>query len=142
MRFITSLLIPLFAAFAAASTILPRIETIPAGTIKAPISGTVPNLMWLLDFAPTDANLNSTGQIPDAIYFFGAYDIGNFGDPARGPLPPATLTMPDISDFTAGTDLFLAVVETAPFQTCPPGNNIPAKYGVTSTSWSLERLVV
>jgi hypothetical protein len=107
MRFITSLLIPLFAAFAAASTILPRIETIPAGTIKAPISGTVvscgesfpfsyqnrnfceavdsPISVWLLDFAPTDANLNSTGQIPDAIYFFGAYDIGNFGEPvSRG----------------------------------------------------------
>jgi len=88
--------------------------------------------VWLLDFAPTTANLNSTGQFPNAAYYFGAFLIGNFGlGPIGSPLPPATLTMPDLSEYAVGSAMYIAVVETA--NNCPPGNQ-PLQYGMTSTS--------
>jgi hypothetical protein len=93
--------------------------------------------VWLLDYAPTTANLNSTGQFTDAAYYFGPYLIGNFGKrlifaewifgaqkntglPPIGPtpVPPATLTMPDVSAYPVGSEMYLAVVETA--NNCPP----------------------
>ncbi|KAJ6577537.1 hypothetical protein B0H19DRAFT_985144 [Mycena capillaripes] len=152
MRFSASLLAPLFAAVALAAPNVPRVISTNHGTIAHPTSGTVltsgatfsfsyqdsnwceggytPITVWLLDSAPTTANLNSTGQFPDATYYFGAYLIANFGLPAMNPVPPATLTMPDVSGFAVGSAMYLAVVETA--NNCPPGNQ-PAQYGMTST---------
>ncbi|KAJ7760643.1 hypothetical protein DFH07DRAFT_771726 [Mycena maculata] len=155
MLFSTSLLAPLFAVLAAASPLnLPRVISPNHGTIVEPTSGTVvasdtafpftyqdsnwceggytPITVWLLDYAPTTDNLNATGQFLDATYYFGAYLIGNFGLGPIGPElpPPATLTMPDVSELPVGSDVYLAVVETA--NNCPPGNQ-PLEYGLTST---------
>ncbi|KAJ7163881.1 hypothetical protein C8R43DRAFT_989059 [Mycena crocata] len=152
MRFSTSLLLPLFTAFAVASPLSPRVITAHHGTISQPTKGFVaasgaavpfsygdsnwcqggytPITVWLLDSEPTTTNLNATGQFPDATYYFGSYLMGNFGLPPIGnPVPPATLTMPDVSGFVTGSELYLAVVETA--NNCPPGNT-PAQYGMTS----------
>ncbi|KAJ6577149.1 hypothetical protein B0H19DRAFT_1118336 [Mycena capillaripes] len=153
---ISPILVSLFAVLAAAVPNRPRTFFTPPGTIVKPTTGTVvtsgeslpfsyqnrnwceavhsPISIWLLDFQPTDGNLNMTGQFPDATitHFFGAYDIGNFGDPALGPLPPATLIIPDVSGFPVGSDLYLAVVETSPAGSCPTGS-FPAEYGLTST---------
>ncbi|KAJ7476602.1 hypothetical protein FB451DRAFT_1010213, partial [Mycena latifolia] len=68
--------------------------------------------VWLLNFCAP--NLNAMGQFPT----FGAYLIGNFGLPPIGkPVQPATLTMPDLSAYTPGSDMYLAIVETA--NNCP-----------------------
>ncbi|KAJ7082870.1 hypothetical protein B0H15DRAFT_851797 [Mycena belliarum] len=149
------LLTPLFAAFAAAAN-LPRVTTSNHGTITQPPAqthvssgasipfsyqdsnwcegGYSPISVWLLasSSAPTTANLNASGKLPesDATYYLGAFTVPNFGLPANGnTLPPASLTVPDVSGYASGSDLYLAVVETA--NTCPPGNQ-PAQYGMTS----------
>ncbi|KAF8207023.1 hypothetical protein K438DRAFT_1962660 [Mycena galopus ATCC 62051] len=153
MRF-SVVLAPLFAAFAAAAN-LPRTISTNHGTLTAPATGTVvtsgqsfsfnyedsnwceggytPITVWLLDYAPTTANLNATGQFSDATFYFGKYFIGNFGlGPIAGdPVPPSTLTMPDVSAYAIGSTMYVAVVETA--NTCPPGNQ-PAQYGMTANS--------
>ncbi|KAJ6553585.1 hypothetical protein DFH09DRAFT_1166947 [Mycena vulgaris] len=145
MFFRTLLLAPLLAAFAAAAN-LPRVITSHHGTITQPTSGLVagsgasipfsyqdsnwcqggytPITVWLLDFAPTTDNLNATGQFPDAAYYFGTYFIGNFGllPIAGNPVPPATFTLPDLSEYAVGSEMYLAVVETA--NTCPPVSSI------------------
>ncbi|KAJ6549471.1 hypothetical protein B0H10DRAFT_1713642, partial [Mycena sp. CBHHK59/15] len=128
------------AAFTVAAPNQPRVISANHGTITAPTSGATvtsgasvsftyqdsnwceggysPITVWLTDYAPTTDTLNSTGQFTDATYYFGAYLIGNFGLPPIGdPVPPATLTMPDISSYTSGSDMYLAVVETA--NNCP-----------------------
>ncbi|KAJ7432524.1 hypothetical protein B0H11DRAFT_2125805 [Mycena galericulata] len=152
MRFTTSLL-PLFAAFAAALPNEKRIIVTEHGTITAPTAetavtssasfpfsyqdsnwcegGYTPITVWLTDYAPTTANLNATGQFTDATYYFGPFLIGNFGLPPIGPTlpPPATLTAPDVSSLAVGSEVYLAVVETA--NNCPPGNQ-PLEYGLTS----------
>ncbi|KAJ7470774.1 hypothetical protein FB451DRAFT_321232 [Mycena latifolia] len=156
MRFSALLLAPLLAAFAAASAVPHIARTIVSnhGTITQPTAGLeissaasipfsyqdsnwceggyTPITVWLLDFAPTTANLNATGQFVDAAYYFGPFLIGNFGLPPIGPtpVPPATLTMPDLSEYAPGSAMYLAVVETA--NNCPPGNQ-PLQYGMTST---------
>jgi uncharacterized protein YraI len=101
MRFSAPLLASLFAAFAAAAPNLPRVISPNHGTITQPTAelvvtsgesfpfnyqdsnwcegGYTPITVWLLDYAPTTANLNSTGQFSDAAYYFGPYLIGNFG---------------------------------------------------------------
>ncbi|KAJ7690049.1 hypothetical protein B0H17DRAFT_936426 [Mycena rosella] len=153
MHFSALLLAPVLAAFAAAAPNFPRVISSSHGTIKQPTAETAvtsgasipfsyqdsnwceggysPITVWLLDYAPTTANLNSTGQFSDATYYFGAFLVGNFGlGPIGNPVPPATLTMPDMSAFVSGSDMYLAVVETA--NNCPPGNQ-PLQYGMTST---------
>ncbi|KAJ7503556.1 hypothetical protein B0H11DRAFT_1986057 [Mycena galericulata] len=155
MRFTTSLVVPLFAAFAAALPNQKRVIVSEHGTITAPTAetavsssaafpfsyqdsnwcegGYTPITVWLTDYAPTTANLNATGQFTDATYYFGSFLIGNFGlQPIVGanPPPPATLTAPDVSSLAVGSDIYLAVVETA--NNCPPGNQ-PLQYGLTST---------
>ncbi|KAJ7746286.1 hypothetical protein B0H16DRAFT_1556894 [Mycena metata] len=153
MRFSTSLLVPVFAALALAA---PNVRTISQnhGTIVEPTSGLVPTTdgslpfsyqdsnwceggytpisVWLLDYAPTTANLNATGQFTNADYFFGSFLIANFGLPplSGSQSPPTSLTLPNLSQYAAGSSLYIAVVETA--NTCPPGN-VPAQYGLTST---------
>ncbi|KAJ7215700.1 hypothetical protein B0H12DRAFT_354417 [Mycena haematopus] len=153
MRFSVALLTPLFAAFAAAAN-LPRVISPNHGTLTAPTTGTVvtsgatfpfnyqdsnwceggytPITVWLLDYAPTTANLNATGQFSDAAFYFGPFLIGNFGLPPIGPtpVPPSTLTLPDVSAYPVGSEMYVAVVETA--NNCPPGNQ-PLQYGLTST---------
>ncbi|KAJ7036850.1 hypothetical protein C8F04DRAFT_1094584 [Mycena alexandri] len=153
MRFSTSLLVPCFAALALAVPNVPRVISSNHGTIVEPTSGVVattegslpfsykdsnwceagysPISVWLLDYAPTTANLNATGQFTDAAYYFGAFLIGNFGLPplSGSPSPPTTLTLPDLSQYGAGSSMYIAVVETA--TTCPPGNQ-PAQYGLAS----------
>ncbi|KAJ7672247.1 hypothetical protein DFH06DRAFT_926012, partial [Mycena polygramma] len=131
---------------------VPRVISSSHGTITQPTGGTVatsgstipfsykdsnwceggysPITVWLLDYAPTTANLNSTGQFPDAAYYFGPFLINNFGLPPMNPVAPATLSLPDLSAYTAGSEIYLAVVESA--NTCPPGNQ-PTQYGMTST---------
>jgi hypothetical protein len=101
MRFISSALFPLFAVLAAALPNQPRTISANHGTIAAPTSGTpiasggpfpfaysdsnwchggyTPISVWLTSYAPTTANLNSTGQIPDATYYFGTFLVANFG---------------------------------------------------------------
>ncbi|KAK7032756.1 hypothetical protein R3P38DRAFT_3352079 [Favolaschia claudopus] len=147
------LLTSLFAAFAAAVPNVPRVISSNHGALTAPLTGTLvapgetfsfayqdsnwceggytPITVWLLDYAPTTANLNATGQFTDATYYFGPFLIGNFGLPPIGPnpVPPSTLTMPDLSSRAAGSELYVAVVETA--NNCPPGNQ-PLQYGLTS----------
>ncbi|KAJ7220229.1 hypothetical protein GGX14DRAFT_354749, partial [Mycena pura] len=94
--------------------------------------GYSPISVWLLDVPPTTANMNSTGQFPDAYYYFGAFVLGNFGLPPNGnPVPPATLPMPNLSAYRAGSEMYLAVVETA--NNCPPGNT-PPQFGMTFTT--------
>ncbi|KAJ6468313.1 hypothetical protein C8R45DRAFT_1018268 [Mycena sanguinolenta] len=153
MRFSAALLAPVFAAFAAAANV-PRVISSNHGTITAPTTGTIitsgqtfpfgyqdsnwceggytPITVWLLDYAPTTANLNATGQFDDAAFYFGPFLIGNFGLPPIGsdPPPPSTLTTPDVSAYAIGSEMYIAVVETA--NTCPPGNQ-PAQYGMTAT---------
>jgi hypothetical protein len=102
MRFSLALLAPLFAGFAASAVNVPRVITTNHGTLTAPTIGTLvssqqtfpfsykasdwcqdgysPITVWLLDYAPTTANLNATGQFTDAAYYFGAFLIGNFGE--------------------------------------------------------------
>ncbi|KAJ7183276.1 hypothetical protein C8R46DRAFT_1066451 [Mycena filopes] len=153
MLFSTSLLVSLFATCALAINV-PRVITTHHGTIVQPTSGLVatsgapvpfsyadsnwceggytPITVWLLDYAPTTANLNATGQFTDAVFYYGSFLIGNAGLPplSGSPSPPTTLAMPDISQYGSGASVYLAVVETA--NTCPPGNQ-PAQYGMTST---------
>jgi len=158
MYFSKALVLSAFAAISAASpTILPRQVTGNHGTIVSPVSettvssgesfpfsyadsnwcedGYTPLTVWLTDYAPTTANLNSTGQFPDGEYFyyFGEYLQGNFGLPplSGSTPPPSTLTTPDISAYTVGTALYLAVVETA--TDCPPRNQ-PPQYGLATTA--------
>ncbi|KAJ7056717.1 hypothetical protein C8F01DRAFT_1372694 [Mycena amicta] len=91
---------------------------------------------WLLDYAPTTANIDSTtGLFSNEVYQFGSYLIGNFGlspIPGSNPPPPSTLTVPDLSSlgYAPGASMYLAVVETA--TSCPPGVNIPPQFGLTS----------
>ncbi|KAJ6483830.1 hypothetical protein C8R47DRAFT_1281381 [Mycena vitilis] len=151
MRFSSLLTATLFAAFASAANV-PRVISSAHGTITQPTSGLVatsgsaipfsykdsnwceggysPITVWLLDYAPTTANLNSTGQFPDAVDCFGSFLVNNFGLPPMNPVAPATLSLPDLSAYTAGSEMYLAVVESA--NTCPPGNT-PTQYGMTST---------
>ncbi|KAJ7457360.1 hypothetical protein FB451DRAFT_1047454, partial [Mycena latifolia] len=76
--------------------------------------------MWLSEAEPS--GLNATGSLPDGTYieYFGRYLIANFGLSAIEPIPPANLTIPDISDYPSGSILYFTVVETAPANACPP----------------------
>ncbi|KAJ7328714.1 hypothetical protein DFH08DRAFT_633147, partial [Mycena albidolilacea] len=98
--------------------------------------GYTPITIWLSATAPT--SLNATGQLPEGTYiqYFGEYLIGNFGlAPLPGhPVPPTSVTIPDISGYSAGSTLFLSVVETAQAGECPPGNGVPAQYEFTTVS--------
>ncbi|KAJ7024058.1 hypothetical protein C8F04DRAFT_1303384, partial [Mycena alexandri] len=88
--------------------------------------GYTPITVWLSASAPT--SLDSSGNLPAGTFIeeFGSYLIANFGEfPAIGlphfPRPPPTsLVIPDISSYSAGTDLYLTVVETNQAGTCPP----------------------
>ncbi|KAJ6583885.1 hypothetical protein DFH09DRAFT_1143707 [Mycena vulgaris] len=123
MRFSAIFLAPLVAVFAAAANV-PRLPGLQL------VRGRTPITVWLLNYAPTTANLNATGQFTDATVYYGAFLIGNFGLPPIGnPVPPTTLTMPDVSGFAVGSEMYIAVVETA--NNCPPGNQ-PLQYGLTS----------
>ncbi|KAJ7929756.1 hypothetical protein B0H13DRAFT_2180992 [Mycena leptocephala] len=155
MHFLLSIVAALagFSAVTAAPNVVKR-----AGSITAPASGTsiatgdsipfnyidsnwchegyTPITVWLSDSAPT--GLNATGELPEGTYidYFGEYLIPNFG---LGPLPgstvpPTSLTIPDISGYSAGSPLYLTVVETALAGTCPPGNGVPAQYQFATVS--------
>lgn len=114
--------------------------------------GYTPITIWLSDSAPT--GLNATGELPEGTYidYFGEYLIPNFGMSCvkltshefvhssfryplgLGPLPgstvpPTSLTIPDISGYSAGSPLYLTVVETALAGTCPP-----VRFSVNSAS--------
>ncbi|KAJ7812834.1 hypothetical protein B0H13DRAFT_2470227, partial [Mycena leptocephala] len=99
--------------------------------------GYTPITIWLSQAAPT--GLNATGDLPDGTYleYFGRYLITNFGLPVRQPLPPTSLTIPNISNFSVGSMLFLSVVEEAQPGTCPGGVSQPAQYEFTSVSLSV-----
>ncbi|KAJ7641773.1 hypothetical protein FB45DRAFT_1054202 [Roridomyces roridus] len=96
--------------------------------------GYTPITIWLSESAPTA--VNSTGQLSPGTYieYYGQYLINNFGLPVMQPVPPASLTIPDISAYGAGSSLFLTTVETALFGTCPGGVSQPAQYRFTSVS--------
>ncbi|KAJ7653371.1 hypothetical protein B0H17DRAFT_397173 [Mycena rosella] len=83
--------------------------------------GYTPITLWLSDAAPT--GLNATGDLPDGTYiaYFGRYLIANFGIPAMQPVPPTSVTIPDISCYPAGSTLYFSVVEEAQEGTCPGG---------------------
>ncbi|KAE9399801.1 hypothetical protein BT96DRAFT_820107 [Gymnopus androsaceus JB14] len=75
--------------------------------------------VWLTDYAPTTANLNSTGEFDqgDYTYYFGSYLIANFGLPPLPPdggfiSPPTSLVMPELPSLVSGEEVYLAVVET------------------------------
>ncbi|KAF8197734.1 hypothetical protein K438DRAFT_1824568 [Mycena galopus ATCC 62051] len=97
--------------------------------------GYTPITVYLSDAAPT--GLNATGGLADGTYMasFGPYLIPNYGlAPLAGSVvPPQNLTIPDLSAFTAGSALYLTVVETAVAGTCPPGDQ-PAQYQYTTTA--------
>lgn len=91
------------AAFAAISVATPTILSRQVGSIVSPASGTTVTsgetfpfsyqdsnschdgysaiTVWLTDYAPSTANLNSTGEFPagEYFYYFGEYYIPNFG---------------------------------------------------------------
>ncbi|KAG7090241.1 hypothetical protein E1B28_011840 [Marasmius oreades] len=142
-------------AFAAPSSIEQRQVNSNHGTIVTPTSGSSllsggtfdfkyiqsdwchdgysPVDVYLTSFAPTAANLNSAGGFSegDYTYFFGSFLAANFGLPVITPAVPTSLTLPALNGISAGSQLFLAVVETA--RSCPPGN-VPPQYGLTSTA--------
>ncbi|KAJ7457352.1 hypothetical protein FB451DRAFT_1098067 [Mycena latifolia] len=94
--------------------------------------GYTPITMWLSEAAPT--GLNATGDLPDGTYieYFGRYLIANFGLPTLQPVPPSSITIPDISSYPTGSSLYFTVVETAQEGTCPGGVNHPAEYQFTT----------
>ncbi|KAJ7102738.1 hypothetical protein C8R44DRAFT_887483 [Mycena epipterygia] len=93
--------------------------------------GYTPITVWLSTSAPT--GVNATGGLPSGTYieYFGKYLIANFGLSPMQPVPPTSLTIPDISSYPSSSTLYLSVVETALAGTCPPGNQ-PAQYRFTS----------
>ncbi|KAJ6542087.1 hypothetical protein DFH09DRAFT_1174604 [Mycena vulgaris] len=90
--------------------------------------GYTPITMWLSEAAPT--GLNATGDLPEGTYiaYFGRYLIANFGLSTMQPVPPTSVTIPDISSYPAGSTLYFTVVETALAGTCPGGVNHPPEY--------------
>ncbi|KAJ7450042.1 hypothetical protein B0H11DRAFT_2078207 [Mycena galericulata] len=99
--------------------------------------GYTPITIWLTASEPT--GLNATGGLEGSyIDYYGQYFIANFGLPTLQPVPPTSLTIPDISSFTAGSTLFLSVVEEAQPDTCPGGVSQPAQYEFTSVPLTVE----
>jgi len=90
--------------------------------------------VWITDYAPTTANLNSTGEFDVYSYYYGAYLIPNFGlsELSGYSLPPSSLVLPEMSGIVSGDEVYLAVVETG--AACPPGVDIPPQYRVTDAS--------
>ncbi|KAJ7800626.1 hypothetical protein B0H14DRAFT_3490481 [Mycena olivaceomarginata] len=84
--------------------------------------------------APTA--LNATGGLPEGTYieYYGNYLEDNFNIRPLPPVPPTSLTIPDISSYPTGSNLFLSVVEEALPGTCPGGVSQPAQYEFTSVS--------
>ncbi|KAJ7765112.1 hypothetical protein B0H14DRAFT_3510258 [Mycena olivaceomarginata] len=127
-----------------------------AGTIDAPTAGTSistgssipfgygaanwchngysPITIWLSGTVPTA--LNATGGLPEGTYieYYGNYLEDNFNIGPLPPVPPTSLTIPDISSYPTGSNLFLSVVEEALPGTCPGGVSQPAQYEFTSVS--------
>ncbi|KAK7434638.1 hypothetical protein VKT23_020104 [Stygiomarasmius scandens] len=101
-------------------------------------NGYTPIGVWLTDYQPTTADVNTTTGVFDEgkfAHFFGNFLVPNFGLPVLtgSTPPPSSLTLPDMSgSFAEGSELFLAVVETA--NSCPPGVGVPPQYGLTGTS--------
>ncbi|KAF9259853.1 hypothetical protein L218DRAFT_873613 [Marasmius fiardii PR-910] len=82
--------------------------------------GYSPVSIYLTSYAPTNANLNSTGGLSDGdyTYFFGDFFAANFGLPNISPAVPSSLTLPALNGVADGSQLFIAVIETA--RDCPP----------------------
>ncbi|KAJ8077767.1 hypothetical protein AAF712_009029 [Marasmius tenuissimus] len=123
------------------------------GTISAPSSGSLvssgsqfdfhyiqsdwchdgysPFTVWLTNYAPSTANVNSTGGFSEGDYthFFGQFLAANFGLPPMSPVPPASLTLPAMKDIAQGAQLYVSVIETA--RDCPPGG-VPPQYALTT----------
>ncbi|KAJ7678350.1 hypothetical protein B0H17DRAFT_1015591 [Mycena rosella] len=94
--------------------------------------GYTPITLWLSETAPT--GLNDTGSLPEGTYieYFGRYLIANFGLSALQPVPPTSVTIPDISSYPSGSTLYFSVVEEALEGTCPGGVSHPAEFQFTS----------
>ncbi|KAJ7102726.1 hypothetical protein C8R44DRAFT_945474 [Mycena epipterygia] len=134
MRFLSTCVVALAGLVAAApnakrsvveptaSTSITSGESIPFNYVDSNWchAGYSPITIWLSASAPT--GVNSTGGLPEGTYieYFGEFLIANFGLTPMQPVPPTSLTIPDISSHPAGSTLFLSVVETAPAGTCPP----------------------
>ncbi|KAJ7717795.1 hypothetical protein B0H16DRAFT_1243123, partial [Mycena metata] len=73
--------------------------------------GYTPITVWLSASQPT--SLDSNGNLPAGTFIeeFGSYLIANFGLAPLPTPPPTSLVIPDISSYSAGTDLYLTVVE-------------------------------
>ncbi|KAJ6579383.1 hypothetical protein B0H10DRAFT_2198706 [Mycena sp. CBHHK59/15] len=97
--------------------------------------GYTPITVWLSESVPT--SLNSSGELPEGTYieYYGQFLIPNFGLPPLPPTAPATITIPDISSYSSGSDLYVSVVETA--NTCPPGNQ-PPQYEYSTVAVTVE----
>ncbi|KAJ7722655.1 hypothetical protein DFH07DRAFT_971838 [Mycena maculata] len=102
--------------------------------------GYTPITIWLSQSAPTA--LNSTGGLDPGTFieYYGQFLINNFGPPlpVLQPVPPTSLTIPDISSFAVGSSLFLTVVEEALPGTCPGGVDQPARYDFATVSLTVE----
>ncbi|KAJ7059725.1 hypothetical protein C8F01DRAFT_1084855 [Mycena amicta] len=107
-----------------------------AGTIRAPAAGTTISSGATIPFDFADGSspcmegytpifvyltpqanpaLNATGGVEGEVtQYYGEYLIAHFGLGPLGngpPPPPANLTIPDISSFASGSQLYLTVVE-------------------------------
>ncbi|KAI0697172.1 hypothetical protein BC835DRAFT_1270857 [Cytidiella melzeri] len=69
--------------------------------------------------APTVADLDSNGDVPNALASWGDYTVANFGLTPLGTQPPSSLEMPSLDDIDTSdcVPMFITVVET--FNGCP-----------------------
>ncbi|EKM60682.1 uncharacterized protein PHACADRAFT_246750 [Phanerochaete carnosa HHB-10118-sp] len=151
MYFLTAVL-PLFAALAPVFS-APLTESPFMGTIATPASNTplsantafpfgynVDNWceegynnfkVFLTETAPTIDDVDSTGDIQNALYSFGQFTVANFGLPPSGTPPPSSLVVPDIGAEGPG---FLAVVQI--FTSCP--GDVTQEIGIASVLVSMQ----
>jgi len=151
MYFIAAVL-PLFAAlapvFSAPVTESPFMGTIATPASDAPLSANVAfpftyNVdnwceegynnfkVFLTQDEPTIDDVDSTGDIPTALYSFGEFTVANFGLPQSGTPPPSSLVVPAFGTSGPG---FLTVVEI--FSSCP--GHVTQEIGVTSVPVSMQ----